>query len=123
MVAIIEKRSWRDFDWLLAILAVSIVSFGVWQIYNAQPTENYWEKQIIGLFIALIALVVIAMTDYRRLIEAAPFITPPIGPDLRCVVAAADRAAIAAAARVNRKPRPFPASHRCSWKPLPPATP
>ncbi|MGI8494336.1 MAG: FtsW/RodA/SpoVE family cell cycle protein [Pyrinomonadaceae bacterium] len=72
MVAIIEKRSWRDFDWLLAILAISIVSFGIWQIYNAQPNENYWEKQIIGLFIALIALIVISMTDYRRLVEAAP---------------------------------------------------
>ena len=72
MVAIIEKRSWRDFDWLLAILAVSIVSFGVWQIYNAQPTENYWEKQIIGLGIALVAMMIVAMTDYRRLIESAP---------------------------------------------------
>lgn len=73
MVAIIEKRSLRDFDWLLALLAVSIVSFSIWQIYNAQPNESYWEKQIIGLFMALVAMVVIAFTDYRRLIDAAPF--------------------------------------------------
>ncbi|MGI8467062.1 MAG: FtsW/RodA/SpoVE family cell cycle protein [Pyrinomonadaceae bacterium] len=72
MVAIIEKRTLRDFDWLVAILAIAIVCFGVWQIYNAQPTETYWEKQIIGLFISLIALLVIAMTDYRRVVDAAP---------------------------------------------------
>lgn len=73
MVAILEKRSFRDFDWLVAILAVSIVSFGVWQIYNAQPTENYWSKQIIGLGIAITAMLVVSFTDYRRIVDAAPF--------------------------------------------------
>lgn len=72
MVAVIEKRNFRDFDWLIAFLAVAIVSFGVWQIYNAQPTETYWQKQIIGLGISLVALVVIASMDYRRVIDAAP---------------------------------------------------
>jgi rod shape determining protein RodA len=72
MVAIIEKRTLRDFDWLVALIAVAIVSFGVWQIYNAQPTENYWQKQIIGLVISLFALVIIASMDYRRVIDAAP---------------------------------------------------
>jgi len=73
MVAVIEKRNFRDFDWLVAFLAVAIVSFGVWQIYNAQPTETYWQKQIIGLAISLVALLVIATMDYRRVIDAAPF--------------------------------------------------
>ena len=72
MVAILEKRNFKDFDWLVAILAVAIVCFGVWQIYNAQPTESYWSKQIIGLFIALTALIVVSITDYRRIIDAAP---------------------------------------------------
>jgi len=72
MAAILEKRNFRDFDWLVAFLAVGIVSFGVWQIYNAQPAQTYWQKQIIGLFIALAALIAIAATDYRRVIDAAP---------------------------------------------------
>ena len=72
MVAVIEKRSFRDFDWLIAVLAVAIVSFGVWMIFNAQPTENYWQKQIIGLGISIVALLVISFTDYRRVIDAAP---------------------------------------------------
>ncbi|NNE99305.1 MAG: rod shape-determining protein RodA [Pyrinomonadaceae bacterium] len=72
MTSVIDKRQIRDFDWLTAFLAIAIVSFGVWQIYNAQPTQTYWSKQIFGLVIALIAMAVVAATDYRRLIDMAP---------------------------------------------------
>jgi len=72
MVAIIQKRSWRDFDWILALLAIGIVAFGTIQIRNAQPTETFWIKQIIGLSIALVAMLAVAFTDYRRLIHFAP---------------------------------------------------
>ena len=40
MVAIIEKRDLRDFDWLTTLLAVAIASFGIWQIHNALPAES-----------------------------------------------------------------------------------
>ncbi len=72
MVAILEKRKLRDFDWLVAALAITIVCFGTWEIHNAQPTETFWQKQLIGLGIALVAMLVIAFTDYRRVIELAP---------------------------------------------------
>lgn len=72
MVAIIEKRDLKDFDWLTALLAVMIASFGVWQIHNALPSESYWSKQIIGMLIALVAFFVVCFTDYRRLIDSAP---------------------------------------------------
>lgn len=73
MVAILEKRTLRDFDWLIALLAIAIVCFGIWQIYNAVPTETYWQKQIIGLFIALAAMLFVTFSDYRRIVDAAPF--------------------------------------------------
>jgi rod shape determining protein RodA len=73
MVAIIERQNFRDFDWLTALLAVSIAAFGVWQIHNAVPSEGYWSKQIIGIGIAIVAFLVVAFNDYRRLIDAAPF--------------------------------------------------
>ena len=73
MVAILEKRDLRDFDWLTAVLAIAIAAFGVWQIHNALPSEGYWSKQIYGIGIALVAFVIVAFTDYRRLIELAPF--------------------------------------------------
>lgn len=72
MPSIIERRIFRDFDWLLAGLAILIVAFGTWQIHNAQPTETYWIKQLIGLGIALVAMLAIAFTDYRRLVNFAP---------------------------------------------------
>ena len=72
MVAIIHKRSWRDFDWILALLAIGIVLFGTIQIRNAQPTESYWVKQLIGLAIGLVAMLAIAFTDYRKLLNLAP---------------------------------------------------
>ena len=72
MVAIIKKRSLRDFDWLIAALAIVIVCFGAWEIHNAVPTEPYWQKQLLGLGIALIAMLGIAFSDYRRLVEIAP---------------------------------------------------
>ncbi len=73
MVAIIDRRDLRDFDWLTSLLAVAIAAFGAWQIYNAVPSEGYWSKQIIGIGIAVFAFVVVALSDYRRIIEAAPF--------------------------------------------------
>ena len=72
MVAIIQRRSLRDFDWLLALVAISIVAFGAIQIRNAQPTETYWVKQLIGLGIALFAMLVVAFTDYRKVLNIAP---------------------------------------------------
>jgi rod shape determining protein RodA len=73
MVAIIEKRDLRDFDWLTTILVIAITCFGIWQIYNALPSESYWTKQIVGLGIGLVAFAVVAFTDYRRIIDLAPF--------------------------------------------------
>jgi rod shape determining protein RodA len=72
MVAMIQKRGLRDFDWLLAFLAIGIVCFGTIQIRYAQPTENYWVKQLIGLGIAVIAMLAISFNDYRKLINIAP---------------------------------------------------
>jgi rod shape determining protein RodA len=72
VVAIIQKRGLRDFDWLLAFLAIGIVCFGAAQIRNAQPTETYWIKQLIGLGIAVVAMVLVAFSDYRKLINLAP---------------------------------------------------
>jgi rod shape determining protein RodA len=73
MVAIIEKRDLRDFDWLTSLLAIAIACFGIWQIHNALPTESYWKKQIIGLGIGVVAFLVVAFTDYHRIIDAAPY--------------------------------------------------
>jgi len=72
MIGAIEKHNLREFDWLLFALAISISCFGIWQIYNAQPTEAYWQKQIFGLIIAVFVSLVVSFIDYRTLIHFAP---------------------------------------------------
>jgi len=72
MAAILDKFSLRDFDWQTTLLAIMIAFFGVWQIHNAVPTATTWSKQIIGIGIAFAAFLVVAFTDYRRLIDNAP---------------------------------------------------
>ncbi len=72
MSAILDRHSLRDFDWFLALIAVSIVAFGSWQIHNALPKQDLWLKQLIGLSIALVAMLGVAFTDYRKLLNFAP---------------------------------------------------
>lgn len=72
MVAILEKRDLRDFDWLTSVLALAIAGFGIWQIKNAAPDENFWSKQIMGLGIAVVAFLVICFCDFRRIVDYAP---------------------------------------------------
>src|SRR5689334_7649080 len=74
MVAILKHQRLRDFDWLVAVLAIAIVCFGSWEIHNAQPTEPFWQKQLIGLAIAFVFMLAIAFSDDRRLVEMAPFL-------------------------------------------------
>jgi len=72
MVAILEKRKLRDFDWLLTLLALAIALFGTWMIYNAQPDAGYWKKQFIGLGVSTVVMLAVAFTDYRKLVHIAP---------------------------------------------------
>ena len=72
MVAILEKRKLRDFDWTLTLLALAIALFGTWMIYNAQPEMGYWKKQLIGLGVSTLVMLGVAFTDYRRLVYIAP---------------------------------------------------
>lgn len=72
MAAVLEKRELKDFDWLIAGLAIAIVVFGSWQISLARPEETLWQKQLFGLAIATVVFLVVSFMDYRRIIEAAP---------------------------------------------------
>ena len=72
MVAILEKRKLRDFDWLLTLLALAISLFGTWTIYNAVPDAPFWKKQLIGIGVSTAVMLAVAFTDYRKLIHIAP---------------------------------------------------
>src|SRR5215213_6620457 len=72
MVAILEKRKLRDFDWLLTLLALAIALFGTWMIFHAQPDQGYWKKQLLGLGVSALVMLAVSFTDYRKLVHIAP---------------------------------------------------
>lgn len=53
-------------------MAIGIVCFGALQIRNAQPTESYWIKQLVGLGLGIVVMLLVAFNDYRKLINIAP---------------------------------------------------
>ncbi|HVF49557.1 MAG TPA: FtsW/RodA/SpoVE family cell cycle protein [Pyrinomonadaceae bacterium] len=72
MSSVFKQRRFRDFDWFLLLLAIAICLFGTWQIFNAQPEMTYWKKQLIGMGVSLAIMLVVALTDYRKLVHIAP---------------------------------------------------
>jgi rod shape determining protein RodA len=72
VAAILEKRRLRDFDWVLTLLALAISAFGTWMIFNAQPDAPFWKKQVVGIAVSLALMLVVAFTDYRKLVHIAP---------------------------------------------------
>src|SRR5262245_12673734 len=69
----IETKSWRDFDWLLAVIPIALVLLGTLFIYSSQPEQVYWKKQLVWLGASVVALFVFALTDYRKWLRIAPF--------------------------------------------------
>lgn len=69
-----RQRVLLDFDWWLLLAALALAGLGVVAIYSSQPQEDYWRRQIYWLILGVTAMFLTAVIDYRRLIEAAPFI-------------------------------------------------
>jgi rod shape determining protein RodA len=63
-----------DFDWWLLLAALALAAVSVIEIYSSQPQEEYWRRQLYWLLLGVAAMFFTAVSDYRRLIEAAPFI-------------------------------------------------
>jgi rod shape determining protein RodA len=68
-----DYKFWRDFDWALALIPIALVAMGTVFIYSSQPEQIYWKKQLIWLGISTVALLVFALTDYRKWLRLAPF--------------------------------------------------
>ena len=51
----IDSKTWRDFDWPLALIPIALVGMGSVFIYSSQPTEPFWRKQLTWLGISVVA--------------------------------------------------------------------
>jgi rod shape determining protein RodA len=70
----VNKRFLQDFDWTLLGLTLAVAVFGVVEIASAEPSPGLWKRQLFGLGIGLGVLFVTTMFDYRRIVNAAPYL-------------------------------------------------
>ena len=71
-------RSFRDLDWGLLAIALTICSIGIMQIYSATHEipiwANAWWKQILYVSLGLVLMWLIASIDYHTLLGQIPII-------------------------------------------------
>jgi rod shape determining protein RodA len=74
-----ETLRWRDFDGLLLLAALSLITLGTIEIYSSTPStgiiyKDFWFKQIIALGVGLVAFTFVILTDYRKIYNFIPYI-------------------------------------------------
>ena len=79
----INRRSFKDVDWLLLLAPIALTLFGCLGIISTEGAEvtrsthlgfSLFQKQLIALGIGVVIAVVVMLTDYRKIVVAiAPF--------------------------------------------------
>ena len=69
-----NRRYIADFDWVLFSLALAVAAFGVLEIKSVEPTPGLWRRQLIGVGIGLGLMFATTLYDYRRVVNAAPYL-------------------------------------------------
>lgn len=70
-----ERVSWRDFDWALLLLSLTISVLGVLEIYSAArstPWQDAYLRQIVWVALGVALLWVCSTIDYHWLVQQAP---------------------------------------------------
>ncbi|MGH9935507.1 MAG: hypothetical protein ACREAM_04620, partial [Blastocatellia bacterium] len=70
----INRRYIADFDWVLFSLALGAAAFGVLEISSVEPAPGLWRRQLVGVGIGLGLMFVTTLYDYRRIVNAAPYL-------------------------------------------------
>jgi rod shape determining protein RodA len=72
-----SKRFWQDFDWLLLGAAVCLSMISLVEIYSstmAQPTENFFLRQLAWVCVGIVFLFAVAAIDYHLIAEHIPWV-------------------------------------------------
>lgn len=70
-------RSFRDFDWPLLLIVLTICGLGVLQIYSATHDTKWndaWWKQLIWIGLGLVAMWLATTIDYHSLLGQVPLL-------------------------------------------------
>jgi rod shape determining protein RodA len=69
-------RFWKDFDWLLFAAAIGLSIISLVEIYSstmAQPTENFFARQLAWVCVGIVFLIIVAAIDYHLIAEQIPW--------------------------------------------------
>lgn len=67
---VLDRRSFRAFDYTLLASAALLMALGVVLVASAGP-PGYFERQVIWMVLALLLAVIVSAVDYRRLRDRA----------------------------------------------------
>jgi cell division protein FtsW (lipid II flippase) len=70
----VNRRYIADFDWGLLGLALGVAAFGVLEIWSVEPSPGLWRRQLVGIGIGLVVMFLTTRFDYRRVVNAAPYL-------------------------------------------------
>src|SRR5215813_4968139 len=71
-----STRFWQDFDWPLLGAAVFLSAISLIEIYSstmAQPTENFFVRQLAWVCVGIVFLFIVAAIDYHLIAEQIPW--------------------------------------------------
>ena len=67
----------KDFDWVLLVAAISLSIISLVEIYSstiAQPTENFFMRQLAWVCVGIVLLFIVAAIDYHLIAEHIPWL-------------------------------------------------
>ena len=67
-----SKHFWQDFDWLLLAAALLLSTISIVEIYSAtmaQPSENFFLRQLAWVGVGVVFLFIVSAIDYHLISE------------------------------------------------------
>ena len=67
----------KDFDWILLVAGISLSIISLVEIYSstiAQPTENFFMRQLAWVCVGIVLLFIVAAIDYHLIAEHIPWL-------------------------------------------------
>jgi rod shape determining protein RodA len=72
-----SKHFWKDFDWALLAAALLLSVISITEIYSAtmaQPSENFFLRQLAWVAVGVVFLFIVAAIDYHVISEHIPWL-------------------------------------------------
>jgi rod shape determining protein RodA len=72
-----SRHFWKDFDWSLLAAALLLSVISITEIYSAtmaQPSENYFLRQLAWVGVGVVFLFIVAAIDYHVISEHIPWL-------------------------------------------------